>query len=692
MPDNPMRARALKGLEDVLISFGATSEAALFSETPIRVGVWREIAANPDRKQRLLVELNNRMRLENAVERLRDARPLVQGVADTRLQVFSVGELTLAQANMDDLIALILPQTVWFRSLDAEHVDAWRGEVQGVARSESLTQIRSIVIQSKSLILWRFLVAWLAIRSTEEAARQGEDRWAHLHRITGSLMDVTETEFDRTEEGGREVFGVLSDFFREGLQRYEQTLNQLIAGQREFDPRIAAPIWRVDISRPASLATRTSRRTVKVDAAENVFDISCRGLTWAVIDSGIDANHPAFKDRSNGGFDATTSRVCMTYDFTRLQCFLNNRWDQVFDREKTQEIQDAHPDLDVADAVLAHLLQRWIWAGHRRSASMELIVALLVDDIERIDLEELAGGIKRQITRGAHLDWPLLEPLLWVPPDEDYIAPRNGHGTHVAGILAGDLLPGEADPGDGSERVDRSLQGMCPDMKLLDLRVCDANGQSDEFVVMAALQFVGWLNRQQRRQLVQGVNVSLQLRHIVRSYGCGQTPVCREANALVSSGVLVVAAAGNTGYSRLRSEDTSLVEAYGTSTIMDPGNAEHVLTVGSVHSERPHTHGISYFSSRGPTVDGRTKPDVVAPGEKILAPTLENRVLRDSGTSMAAPHASGAAALLMARFPELQGRPFDVKSLIIETATSLDRDPAFQGHGMVDVLRALQDH
>ncbi|TCS51115.1 subtilase family protein [Primorskyibacter sedentarius] len=691
MLDNPIRARALKGLEDVLISFGATSEA-LFSDTPIRVGVWREIAANPDRKQRLLIELNNRMRLDEAADMLQGARPLVQGEADFRLQVFSAGELTLAQANMDDLIALILPQTVWFRALDAELVEAWRGEVQSIAVSESLAQIRSIVIQSKSLILWRFLVAWLAIRSADIAAHQGEDRWDYLIRITGALMDVTETEFDRTEDDEREVFGLVREFLREGLQRYGQTLNQLIAGQRELGRAMSAPIWRVDISRSASLATRMSRRTVKVDAAENVFDISCSGLTWAVIDSGIDAGHPAFQDRGKVRPGPNASRIRATYDFTRLQRFLNNEWNKVFDSRTTQAIKADHPGIDLSDAILTHLLGLWLRTGPRRSASMEFISGLLAEDSSRMDLAGIAGRIKRQITRGAHLDWPLLEPLLWVPPDADYIPPRNGHGTHVAGILAGDLLPGEADPGDGSERVDRSLQGMCPDMKLLDLRVCDINGQSDEFVVMAALQFVAWLNRQQRRQMVQGVNVSLQLRHIVRSYGCGQTPVCREANALVSSGVLVVAAAGNTGYSRLRSEDTSLVEAYGTSTIMDPGNAEHVLTVGSVHSERPHTHGISYFSSRGPTIDGRTKPDVVAPGEKILAPSLEKRILRDSGTSMAAPHASGAAALLMARFPELQGRPFDVKSLIIKTATSLDRDPAFQGHGMVDVLRALQHH
>ena len=115
-----------------------------------------------------------------------------------------------------------------------------------------------------------------------------------------------------------------------------------------------------------------------------------------------------------------------------------------------------------------------------------------------------------------------------------------------------------------------------------------------------------------------------------------------------------------------------------------------MITVGATHREQPHTYGVSYFSSRGPTGDGRVKPDLVAPGEKITAPVPGSGLKTLDGTSQAAPHVSGAAALLLARHPELIGDPARVKELLCSTATDLGRDRSFQGAGLVDALRALQ--
>ncbi|HXO30127.1 MAG TPA: S8 family serine peptidase, partial [Thermoanaerobaculia bacterium] len=131
-------------------------------------------------------------------------------------------------------------------------------------------------------------------------------------------------------------------------------------------------------------------------------------------------------------------------------------------------------------------------------------------------------------------------------------------------------------------------------------------------------------------------------------------------------------------------------EAYNSISITDPGNADLVITVGATHRFRPHTYGVSYFSSRGPTGDGRRKPDLVAPGEKITAPLPDGLFGLKDGTSMAAPHVSGAAALLMARYNELVGQPLRIKQILCETATDLGRERYFQGAGMLDVLRALQ--
>jgi serine protease AprX len=179
-----------------------------------------------------------------------------------------------------------------------------------------------------------------------------------------------------------------------------------------------------------------------------------------------------------------------------------------------------------------------------------------------------------------------------------------------------------------------------------------------------------------------------------------------EVDRLVRSGVVVVVAAGNTGYGSLSSLQRQTKVGL-TMTINDPGNARLAITVGATHRDMPHTYGVSYFSSKGPTGDGRPKPDLVAPGERITscaAGRSERRVrasvgtvspqcavyIEDSGTSMAAPHVSGAIAGFLSIRREFIGQPEEVKRVFCAAATSLDREPYFQGHGLLDLMRAIQ--
>jgi serine protease AprX len=420
---------------------------------------------------------------------------------------------------------------------------------------------------------------------------------------------------------------------------------------------------RVTRNRPAHRSVARSRQTIKADAVHNLFQVDCSQLAWAIVDSGIDATHPAFRLRDETGAlhepafdgpDVNHTRVVATYDMTRLRL-----------AHRAAEQQEAkHPDPAVAK-ILA-------------------------------EYGEELGRLRTHLLNRAPLDWALLEPLLRVEHRTDdeatrkYEPPTDDHGTHVAGVLAADWPNAKAAGAD-----DEKLVGICPDLRLYDLRVFDANEDGDgyEFTVSAALQFIDYLNGFGRKLKIAGANVSLSLRYEMSAFGCGQTPVCQEANRLVASGVVVVAAAGNRGredYVLEHEDKKELIEGFRMISLTDPGNAEDAITVGATHATNPHTYGVSYFSSRGPTADGRRKPDLVAPGEKIQGPGAGGRATVMDGTSQAAPHVSGAAALLLARHRELIGKPRRVKKLLMESATDLEREPYFQGAGLVDALRAAQ--
>ncbi|MEM1180082.1 MAG: S8 family serine peptidase [Acidobacteriota bacterium] len=457
-------------------------------------------------------------------------------------------------------------------------------------------------------------------------------------------------------------------------------LKSSLPGTEATDPSL----WLINRNRPATQAVSDSRQTVKADAAIQLFDIKCQRLAWAVLDSGIDASHPAFlKDRREDDADADgwaeRTRVVKTYDFTRLRPLL--------DQDVVRKLLRARnvAGLDFKDADLNQQL-----APIRELLAKE---DEALADTKRKDparrLRRQLSDLARRIEKGREIDWELLDPLLQVSHDGDYPVPISDHGTHVAGILGADWRREDEDAELPKHKRRHNMLGVCPDIRLYDMRVLDPFGPNDEFTVLAALQFIQYLNLQKELLTIHGANLSLSIRHDVKNYACGRTPVCEECERLVASGVVVVAASGNAGWDEQEAQST-VGAGYRAMSITDPGNADAVITVGATHRMSPHTYGVSFFSSRGPTGDGRSKPDLVAPGEKITSTTPGGRSERLDGTSMAAPHVSGAAALLMARHLELMGRPRRIKEILCETATDLGREKHFQGAGMLDALRALQ--
>jgi serine protease AprX len=304
---------------------------------------------------------------------------------------------------------------------------------------------------------------------------------------------------------------------------------------------------------------------------------------------------------------------------------------------------------------------------------------------------------------------------------ESPLTDEFGHGTHVAGIIAGTMEAGNAPQAIVRTRDDLSgviaseirplgsaIRGMAPQCKLISMKVLKGDGTGKASGVIEALAEIQKLNDFGRRVLVHGVNLSLGYEFMPEWFACGQSPLCVEVNRLVKSGVVVVVAAGNSGYGSIGARFGAVAAAGLPLTINDPGNAEYAITVGSTHRDMPHTYGVSYFSSKGPTGDGRLKPDLVAPGERILScaagsakdaataalPVADQnkpfQYLEDSGTSMAAPHVSGVVAAFLSIRREFIGQPENVKKLFMDNATDLNRDRTFQGRGLVDLMRVIQ--
>ncbi len=325
-----------------------------------------------------------------------------------------------------------------------------------------------------------------------------------------------------------------------------------------------------------------------------------------------------------------------------------------------------------------------------------------------------------------HANLSVTEPLAHTDFTPDSNAPLTdapGHGTHVAGIIAGSWRSASPEgawvigreirtgaPGDPSgsdlhpERL-TAISGVAPRCKLLSLKVVGPGGSGKVSWVLRALERIQQWNQNGKRLLVHGANLSLGYDFDPRWFACGQSPLCVEVNRLVRSGVSVVVSAGNGGYTSFLASSGASIEKFSDMSISDPGNAELAITTGSTHREMPHTYGVSYFSSRGPTGDGRLKPDLLAPGERIVSCAAGRELERysalsasgvtilyceQSGTSMAAPHVSGAIAAFLSVRPEFIGEPERIKRLFTSNAIDLHRHQYFQGGGLMDLMKVLQ--
>ncbi|MCI9080393.1 MAG: S8 family peptidase [Lachnospiraceae bacterium] len=250
----------------------------------------------------------------------------------------------------------------------------------------------------------------------------------------------------------------------------------------------------------------------------------------------------------------------------------------------------------------------------------------------------------------------------------------NGHGTHIAGIIAGN---GSASNG--------LYRGIAPESRIYMVKILNSRGEGNTGNV---LEGINWILNNQKKYNIRIVNISVgstRNKHFDEN-----SPLVMGVNKLWSAGIVVLTAAGNHGP--------------GPYSIGAPGNSRKIITVGA-SDVMQYGNGRDY-SGRGPTNSCIKKPDIVAPGSdviscmpasKMIFPAFNKYFSRESqlkqyykarsGTSMSTPVVSGCIALLLQKHPEMTNR--DVKLHLRNTAYDLGYSHSRQGWGLIQCNRLL---
>lgn len=233
-----------------------------------------------------------------------------------------------------------------------------------------------------------------------------------------------------------------------------------------------------------------------------------------------------------------------------------------------------------------------------------------------------------------------------------------GHGTHVAGILG----------------ANGTLRGTAPDVRFYALKACNSQGSCPTSDI---LESIDWAVNHSANI----ISMSIGAYASDDNYGnSGKDPLSLALNNAVAAGVVVVVSAGNDGP--------------GVSTIDNPGSAENVITVGAINDSGTiniSDDTVASFSSRGPSAFGRLDPDIVAPGVNINSTWINNSYNVLSGTSMATPFVSGAAALLLEYYKNLGVNltPMQVRSILISSSSNVSGKIFERGVGILNIQNAL---
>ncbi|MBI2143801.1 S8 family serine peptidase [Candidatus Woesearchaeota archaeon] len=268
------------------------------------------------------------------------------------------------------------------------------------------------------------------------------------------------------------------------------------------------------------------------------------------------------------------------------------------------------------------------------------------------------GGVKVAVLdTGVDTSHPMLQGRVVAERDFSSSGSVNdvyGHGTHVAGIIAGSKSGGGL------------YDGVAPDAQLLNAKVLDDAGSGDNVNVIGG---IGWAVDSGAKVISMSLGAPTEL----------DASVSSAIKAAVDKGVVVVVAAGNCG------AGCPSFHCKSFRGVESPGSSPYAITVGAVDKSK----NAACFSSGGVVPDVGIKPDFAAPGAAIRSSVPGGGYASKDGTSMATPHVSGAVALLLSKNPALS--PADVRKILERTSIDLGdvgKDTKF-GFGLIDLGRAF---
>src|SRR5688500_8862073 len=438
-----------------LVLLGPTNDRRQLQDSPVLGDVWIAYARKPSSAIDLLMTPHRTspagpvaMRISERIKKLKMERE-----DDESSKIAYLQGLVAAKLFFEELLRVVVPMTTWWNE----------DKVQKQLKKDFATGSRL-----KKRV--QTILDWVQAENEDKKAEAAEgfieftglDRYISLAAII--LWAARENKTKNLTLSADEALAQLTksdpvaqpigDVFKAMPGVPKRSSTKAPNGDEE-----KRRIWQISLNRKALPALERSVPAVKGDAARTLFSVNCSKINWAVLDSGIDGNHPAFGTGKK-------SRIVKAFDFSNIREIVS--------------LDNDDPGSEEFETRLNSLLKPSLKDNkHTREKATA-------------NLRELAKDAAND--RPVH--WEVVEQLSEIKPTT---VPNGGHGTHVPAIIG------------ASQAQPHCAHGMCPDINFYDFRVLAKTLEDTEFAIIAALQSLRYINERNPYPTIHGANLSLSI-------------------------------------------------------------------------------------------------------------------------------------------------------------------------------------